>query len=105
MTDPAASFATAFAACPLVAVLRGLTPAEAPAIGDALVEAGFTLIEVPLNSPDPFESIALLANGTAIFSNGTTSERFDPAAAGGAGAWSVAPPNVPPSSSVLASIR
>jgi 2-dehydro-3-deoxyphosphogalactonate aldolase len=61
MTDPAASFAKAFAACPLVAVLRGLTPAEAPAIGDALVDAGFTLIEVPLNSPDPFDSIALLA--------------------------------------------
>lgn len=61
MTDPAADFARAFDACPLVAVLRGLTPAEAPAIGDALVEAGFTLIEVPLNSPDPFESIALLA--------------------------------------------
>ncbi len=61
MTDPAADFAKAFAACPLVAVLRGLTPAEAPAIGDALVDAGFTLIEVPLNSPDPFDSIALLA--------------------------------------------
>ena len=61
MTDPAADFANAFTACPLVAVLRGLTPAEAPAIGDALVDAGFTLIEVPLNSPDPFDSIALLA--------------------------------------------
>ncbi len=61
MTDPAADFAKAFAVCPLVAVLRGLTPAEAPAIGDALVDAGFTLIEVPLNSPDPFDSIALLA--------------------------------------------
>ena len=61
MSDPAQVFAAHFAACPLVAVLRGLTPPEAPAIADALVEAGITLIEVPLNSPDPFESIALLA--------------------------------------------
>jgi len=61
MTDPAARFAQAFAACPLVAVLRGLTPEEGPPIGDALVEAGFTLIEVPLNSPDPYTSIRLLS--------------------------------------------
>lgn len=45
---------------PLVAILRGLTPAEAPAVGDAIVEAGFRLLEVPLNSPDPLASIALL---------------------------------------------
>ncbi|GGF77612.1 2-dehydro-3-deoxy-6-phosphogalactonate aldolase [Azorhizobium oxalatiphilum] len=55
------SFTDALNACPLVAILRGLTPAEAPAIGAALVEAGFTLIEVPLNSPNPFESIRLLS--------------------------------------------
>lgn len=53
-------FAEAFAACPLVAILRGLTPAEADEVGDALVDAGFTLIEVPLNSPDPLESISRL---------------------------------------------
>lgn len=46
---------------PLVAVLRGITPAEVPAVGDALVEAGFRILEVPLNSPRPFESIARLA--------------------------------------------
>lgn len=45
----------------LVAILRGLQPHEAEAIGDALVEAGFEAIEVPLNSPDPFESIGRLA--------------------------------------------
>ncbi|MBI0326363.1 2-dehydro-3-deoxy-6-phosphogalactonate aldolase [Burkholderia plantarii] len=50
----------AFAACPLVAIMRGLTPAEAVGHGEALVEAGFRLIEVPLNSPDPFASIAAL---------------------------------------------
>lgn len=42
----------------LIAILRGITPREAPAIGVALVEAGITTIEVPLNSPDPFDSIA-----------------------------------------------
>lgn len=46
---------------PLVAILRGLTPEEAPAIGAALVEAGFRMLEVPLNSPRPLESIGKLA--------------------------------------------
>ncbi|WP_425068189.1 2-dehydro-3-deoxy-6-phosphogalactonate aldolase [Reyranella sp.] len=45
---------------PLVAILRGVKPAEAPAIGEVLVEAGFRLIEVPLNSPQPLDSIAAL---------------------------------------------
>ncbi len=48
-------------ALPLIAILRGLTPAEAPAIGDALVDAGFRVLEVPLNSPEPLASIAALA--------------------------------------------
>ena len=61
MTDPRTLFLDAFAACPLVAVLRGLTPGESEAVGDALVEAGFTILEVPLNSPDPYESIDRLA--------------------------------------------
>jgi 2-dehydro-3-deoxyphosphogalactonate aldolase len=50
----------AASAPPIVAILRGLTPEEAPSIGAALVEAGIRLIEVPLNSPRPFESIAQL---------------------------------------------
>jgi 2-dehydro-3-deoxyphosphogalactonate aldolase len=45
---------------PLIAILRGLTPAEAPAIGQALVDKGFAIIEVPLNSPEPLHSIATL---------------------------------------------
>lgn len=54
-------FARAFAECPLVAILRGIAPAEAESVGDALVDAGFRLIEVPLNSPDPLDSIGRLA--------------------------------------------
>ena len=53
-------FAAAQSALPLVAILRGIRPQEAVDIGVALVEAGFRLIEVPLNSPDPFTSIAAL---------------------------------------------
>jgi 2-dehydro-3-deoxyphosphogalactonate aldolase len=46
---------------PLVAILRGLRPAEATGIGEALVEAGFVAIEVPLNSPEALLSIERLA--------------------------------------------
>ncbi|MGA9658794.1 MAG: 2-dehydro-3-deoxy-6-phosphogalactonate aldolase [Asticcacaulis sp.] len=46
---------------PLVAILRGLRASEALNMGEMLVEAGFRIIEVPLNSPDPFDSIRILA--------------------------------------------
>jgi len=46
--------------CPLVAIIRGVTPGEANAIGDALYESGIRIIEVPLNSPEPLKSIELL---------------------------------------------
>jgi 2-dehydro-3-deoxyphosphogalactonate aldolase len=54
-------FARAFAACPLVAVLRGIRPDEVVAIGDAIIAAGICILEVPLNSPDAFESITRLS--------------------------------------------
>jgi 2-dehydro-3-deoxyphosphogalactonate aldolase len=57
---PSQALAQAMAQLPLIAILRGLTPAEAPAVGQALVDSGFALIEVPLNSPDPLHSIAAL---------------------------------------------
>jgi 2-dehydro-3-deoxyphosphogalactonate aldolase len=51
----------AVAQLPLVAILRGLRPAEAELVGDALWAAGWRLLEVPLNSPQPLDSIARLA--------------------------------------------
>ncbi|HEV7990269.1 MAG TPA: 2-dehydro-3-deoxy-6-phosphogalactonate aldolase [Gemmatimonadaceae bacterium] len=47
---------------PLAAILRGVTPDEVLAIGHALVDAGFSIIEVPLNSPRPLESVRLLSD-------------------------------------------
>jgi len=48
-------------ALPLIAILRGLKPDEAEAIGDVLFQSGFRCLEVPLNSPQPLDSIAILA--------------------------------------------
>jgi 2-dehydro-3-deoxyphosphogalactonate aldolase len=67
-------FDTAFTHLPLVAILRGLQPTEAEGIGAALYDAGFRIIEVPLNSPQPFDSIERLARSLptdAIIGAGT----------------------------------
>jgi 2-dehydro-3-deoxyphosphogalactonate aldolase len=45
----------------IIAILRGIAPEDAKAVGEALIETGITTIEIPLNSPRPLESIALLA--------------------------------------------
>jgi 2-dehydro-3-deoxyphosphogalactonate aldolase len=47
--------------CPLIAIIRGVTPGEAEGIGQAIYEAGIRIIEVPLNSPEPLDSIKRLA--------------------------------------------
>lgn len=54
-------FAATVSDCPLIAILRGVQPNEAQAIGQVLVQGGWKLIEVPLNSPRPLQSIAALA--------------------------------------------
>ena len=50
-----------FAECPLVAIIRGISPAEAEGIASALYDGGIRIIEVPLNSPQPLESIRIIA--------------------------------------------
>ena len=58
---PAETLEQRLSECPLVAVIRGVTPQDAIAVGEALYAEGFRIMEVPLNSPEPLESIRLLA--------------------------------------------
>ena len=70
MMDP--RLRSALERCPLIAILRGVRPDEVEAIAGTLIDAGFSMIEVPLNSPDPFDSIArLVAKGGALIGAGT----------------------------------
>jgi len=74
--------------CPLVAILRGIQPTEVEAVGDALIEVGFKIIEIPLNSPEPYSSIGRLARrleGRAMVGAGTVLRRQDVAAVADAG--------------------
>ena len=61
MTDQSI-LATYLERMPLVAILRGIKPTEAAEVAQTLVAAGFTIIEVPLNSPDPYDSIRAIAD-------------------------------------------
>jgi 2-dehydro-3-deoxyphosphogalactonate aldolase len=91
-----ATFNDAFARCPLVAILRGVKPDEVEAIGEALVSAGFTLIEVPMNSPDPLESVSRLAKrfaGRAEIGAGTVLNEAQVAAVQAAGGTMIISPN------------
>ena len=94
-----AHFNKAFAQCPLIAILRGLHPDESVAIGEALVEAGITILEVPLNSPDPFKSIARLAKalqGRAVVGAGTVYRRTEVDQVMDAGGTLIVSPNANP---------
>ncbi len=62
MTSLPQKFKDALSALPLIAILRGLRPAEALPVGQSLVSTGWTLMEVPLNSPQPLESIAAMVS-------------------------------------------
>jgi 2-dehydro-3-deoxyphosphogalactonate aldolase len=89
-------FDAAFARCPLIAILRGVTPNEVVAVGEALFDAGFRLIEVPLNSPDPLDSIARLAQafaGRAVIGAGTVLHAADVAVVQAAGGTMIVSPN------------
>jgi len=83
-------------ALPLVAILRGLRPEEAVEIAQALFDAGFRLIEIPLNSPEPFDSIAAVRKALpaeALVGAGTVTTRADVARLDGIGADLVVMPH------------
>ncbi|WP_205480784.1 2-dehydro-3-deoxy-6-phosphogalactonate aldolase [Sphingomonas arenae] len=87
------------AECPLVAIIRGVTPGEVEDIGEAILSGGIRIIEVPLNSPEPLESIRRLSarlGERALVGAGTV---LNPAQVGdvrGAGGRLIVSPNTNP---------
>jgi 2-dehydro-3-deoxyphosphogalactonate aldolase len=87
------------ARCPLVSILRGVKPDEVVGIGEALVGAGIPVIEVPLNSPEPIESIRRLAarfGGDALVGAGTVLDPADCARIAAAGGRLIVTPHADP---------
>ncbi len=84
------------ASVPVIAILRGLPPPDAAGVGRALIEAGIRIIEVPLNSPDPLSSIALLRRefgADALIGAGTVLGAADVEAVAKAGGQLIVSPN------------
>jgi len=85
--------------CPLIAILRGISPEEAEAIGDAVYEGGIRILEVPFNSPDPLRSIELLSKRfgeRALVGAGTVLDRADVARVRDAGGRLIVSPDTNP---------
>ena len=82
--------------CPLIAIIRGVTPDEAEAIGEAIRNGGIRIIEVPLNSPDPFDSITRLSarfRDEMLVGAGTVVDSADVARVRDAGGRLIVSPN------------
>ncbi len=82
--------------CPLVAIIRGVTPGETEAIGTAIFDSGIRIIEVPLNSPDPLASIRRLADclgDRALIGAGTVLDAAQVAEVQSAGGRLIVSPN------------
>jgi len=97
---PIEEFRQYFDACPLVAIIRGVTPDESEAIAQAIFEAGIRIIEVPLNSPDPLKSIERLSKSIgdrALIGAGTVLDPGRVAEVQAAGGRLIVSPNTDPS--------
>ncbi|HEY1384451.1 MAG TPA: 2-dehydro-3-deoxy-6-phosphogalactonate aldolase [Dongiaceae bacterium] len=83
---------------PLIAILRGMTPEEAPWVLEVLAAAGFQILEVPLNSPRPLESIAYLVRNASdlLIGAGTVLTESEVDAVAGTGARLIVAPNFMP---------
>ena len=82
--------------CPLIAIIRGVAPDEAETIGQAIYDAGIRIIEVPLNSPNPIDSIHRLASkfgDSALIGGGTVLEPAQVGAVQAAGGRLIVSPN------------
>ena len=85
-----------FAECPLVAIIRGVTPADAEGIASALYDGGIRIIEVPLNSPQPLDSIRIIAErfgDRTLVGAGTVLDPEDVLKVRGAGGRLIVSPN------------
>ena len=88
-----------FGQCPLIAIIRGVTPGEAVEIAHALFEGGIRIVEVPLNSPDPLASISAIANSlgdSALVGAGTVLTPDDVRRVSDSGGGIVVSPNMNP---------
>ncbi len=106
MTHAVDEFRNRLQACPVIAILRGIRPEEASAVGRVLFAEGIRLVEVPLNSPLPLRSIEALANDAddqALIGAGTVLESEDVSQVAAAGARFIVSPNA--DASVIAATR
>jgi 2-dehydro-3-deoxyphosphogalactonate aldolase len=94
--NPSEELKSRLADCPLVAIIRGVTPGEAEAVGAAIFAAGIRIVEVPLNSPEPLKSIEIIARSLgnrALVGAGTVLDPADVARVRDAGGRIIVSPN------------